>query len=146
MASLAGQAGGAWARDDGRAVALHRRSRWRWPAAPAWASRTSCSRSSQSYYAGVATEEEGACPSPEIASVTHRKVLESSAERTLLRVRYSYFDPSRDDDASWQQVLLAERPCTGFAERDFTLERGRLGYKVVEHERRGRRPARLRRV
>jgi hypothetical protein len=27
--------------------------------------------------------------------------------------------------------LLAERPCTGFAERDFTLERGRLGYKVV---------------
>jgi len=28
-------------------------------------------------------------------------------------------------------VLLAERPCTGFAERDFTLERGRLGYKVV---------------
>jgi hypothetical protein len=85
----------------------------------------------QSYYAGHASEQEGTCPSPEIASVTHRKVLESGAERTLLRVRYSYFDPSRDDDASWQQVLLAERPCTGFAERDFTLERGRLGYKVV---------------
>ena len=85
----------------------------------------------QSYYAGHASEQEGACPQPEIASVTHRKVLESSGERTLLRVRYSYFDPSREDDASWQQVLLAERPCTGFAERDFTLERGRLGYKVV---------------
>jgi hypothetical protein len=85
----------------------------------------------QSYYAAHAGEEDGACPRPEIASVTHRKVLESGAERTLLRVRYSYFDPSRDDDASWQQVLLAERPCTGFAERDFTLERGRLGYKVV---------------
>ena len=85
----------------------------------------------QSYYAGQASEEEGACPTPEIASVTHRKVLESGAERTLLRVRYSYFDPSRNDDASWQQVLLVERPCTGFAERDFTLERGRLGYKVV---------------
>ena len=85
----------------------------------------------QSYYAGHASEQEGACPSPEIASVTHRKVLQSSAERTLLRVRYSYFDPSRAGDASWQQVLLAERPCTGFAERDFTLERGRLGYKVV---------------
>ena len=85
----------------------------------------------QSYYAAQASEEEGACPRPEIASVTHRKVLESSAERTLLRVRYSYFDPSREDDASWRQVLLAERPCTGFAERDFTLERGRLGYKVV---------------
>jgi hypothetical protein len=85
----------------------------------------------QSYYAAHASEEDGACPRPEIASVTHRKVLESGAERTLLRVRYSYFDPSRDDDASWQQVLLAERPCTGFAERDFTLERGRPGYKVV---------------
>jgi hypothetical protein len=85
----------------------------------------------QSFYAAHASEEDGACLRPEIASVTHRKVLESGAERTLLRVRYSYFDPSRDDDASWQQVLLAERPCTGFAERDFTLERGRLGYKVV---------------
>jgi len=85
----------------------------------------------QAYYAGHASEEQGACPRPEIASVTHRKVLESTGERTLLRVRYSYFDPSREDDASWQQVLLAERPCTGFAERDFTLERGRLGYKVV---------------
>ena len=59
-------------------------------------------------------------------------MLESGAERTLLRVRYSYFDPSRADDASWQQVLLAERPCTGFAERDFTLERGKLGYQVVD--------------
>ena len=86
----------------------------------------------ESHYAGVATEEEGACPSPEIASITHRKVLDSSAERTRLRVRYSYFDPSREGDASWQQVLLADRPCTGFAERDFVLERGRLGYKVVE--------------
>lgn len=85
----------------------------------------------QSYYADHASEEDGACLQPVIASVTHRKVLESGAERTLLRVRYSYFDPSRDDDASWQQVLLAERPCTGFAERDFALERGRLGYKVV---------------
>jgi len=85
----------------------------------------------QSYYAGHASEQAGACPRPEIASVTRRKVLESTGERTLLRVRYSYFDPSREDDASWQQVLLAERPCTGFAERDFTLERGRLGYKVV---------------
>lgn len=85
----------------------------------------------QSYYAAHASEEDGACPQPEIASVTRRKVLESGSELTLLRVRYSYFDPSREDEASWQQVLLDERPCTGFAERDFTLERGRLGYKVV---------------
>ena len=29
-------------------------------------------------------------------------------------------------------VLQAERGCTGFAERDFTLARGQLGYTVVE--------------
>ncbi len=86
----------------------------------------------ESYYAGAAAEEDGACPQPEIASITHRKVLESSAERTRLRVRYSYFDASREGDASWQEVLLADRPCTGFAERDFTLERGTLGYQVVD--------------
>jgi hypothetical protein len=84
------------------------------------------------YYAGAASEEDGACPTPEIASITHRKVLASSGERTRLRVRYSYFDPSREGDASWQQVLLADRPCTGFAEREFMLERGTLGYQVVE--------------
>ena len=74
--------------------------------------------------------------------MTKRKVLESSAERPLLRVRYSYFDPSRDGARDWPQVLLAERACTGFAERDFTLERGPLGYQVVEHERRGAAPDR----
>jgi hypothetical protein len=29
-------------------------------------------------------------------------------------------------------VLQVERPCTGVAERDFTLVRGRIGYQVVE--------------
>ena len=32
----------------------------------------------------------------------------------------------------WTRVLQAERACTGFAEREFTLERGQLGYQVVE--------------
>ena len=71
-------------------------------------------------------------PTPEIASVTKRKVLQSGAEQTLLRVRYSYFDPSRSGAASWSQVLIASKPCTGFAERDFTLERAKLGYRVVD--------------
>jgi hypothetical protein len=86
----------------------------------------------QDYYAAQAIEEDGACPTPEIASVTKRKVLESGAERTLLRVRYSYFDPSRSGTVSWSQVLIASKPCTGFAERDFTLERAKLGYRVVD--------------
>jgi hypothetical protein len=86
----------------------------------------------QDYYAAQAIEEDGACPTPEIASVTKRKVLESGAERTLLRVRYSYFDPSQSGPVSWSQVLIASKPCTGFAERDFTLERAKLGYRVVD--------------
>ena len=86
----------------------------------------------QDYYAAQASEEDGACPTPEIASVTKRKVLRSGAEQTLLRVRYSYFDPSRSGAASWSQVLIASKPCTGFAERDFTLERAKLGYRVVD--------------
>lgn len=84
------------------------------------------------YYAEHAIEEDGRCPSPEIATVTKRKVLASSGETTRLRVRYSYFDPSAPGATDWTRVLRAERPCTGFAERDFTLARGPLGYQVVE--------------
>jgi hypothetical protein len=84
-----------------------------------------------SYYADNASEEDGKCASPQIASVTKRKVLASSAESTRLRVRYSYFDPGAPGAADWTRVLVAERPCTGFAERDFTLARGPLGYQVV---------------
>jgi hypothetical protein len=83
------------------------------------------------YYAHNASEEDGKCASPQIASVTRRKVLASSAESTRLRVRYSYFDPNSPDAADWSRVLVAERACTGFAERDFTLARGPLGYHVV---------------
>lgn len=83
------------------------------------------------YYAAHASEEAGACPSPEIASITKRKVLQSAASRTVLRVRYSYFDPSQGSTDKWPQVLIASRACTGFAERDFTLEQAKLGYRVV---------------
>ncbi|MGH6902047.1 MAG: hypothetical protein ACREIR_04840 [Geminicoccaceae bacterium] len=83
------------------------------------------------YYAQNAVEEDGQCPSPEIASVTKRKVL-ASGGATRLRVRYSYFDASVPGATDWTRILRAERECTGFAEREFTLERGELGYKVVE--------------
>lgn len=85
------------------------------------------------YYAEHASEEDGRCTSPEIASVTKRKVLASSGEATRLRVRYSYFDASAPGATTdWTTVLQAERACTGFAERDFTLVRRQLGYQVVE--------------
>ena len=84
------------------------------------------------YYAQNAVEEDGRCPSPEIASVTKRTVLARSRDATTLRVRYSYFDESAPATTDWARVLRAERECTGFAERDFTLARGPLGYQVVE--------------
>jgi hypothetical protein len=84
------------------------------------------------YYAAHASEEDGRCTAPEIASVTKRKVLASNAEATRLRVRYSYFDPSAEGATDWTRVLRAERACTGLAERDFKLVRGPLGYQVVE--------------
>ena len=85
----------------------------------------------QSYYAAHAIEEDGGCPSPEIGGVVRRKVLESSSARTVLRVRYSYFDPSRAGGTDWLRIFDADKACTGFAERDFTLERTKLGYVVI---------------
>jgi hypothetical protein len=84
------------------------------------------------HYASHASEEDGRCASPEIATVTKRKVLASDARSTTLRVRYSYFDPNAAGATDWPRVLQADRPCTGFAERDFTLVSGQLGYQVVE--------------
>ena len=84
------------------------------------------------YYAEHASEEDGRCATPEIASLTRRKVLASSGEVTHLRVRYSYFDPSAPGGTDWIRVLQAERECTGVAERDFTLVATDLGYKVIE--------------
>jgi hypothetical protein len=84
------------------------------------------------YYAEHASEEDGRCAEPEIASVTRRKVLASSGEVTHLRVRYSYFDASVPGASNWTRVLVADRECTGIAERDFTLVSTDLGYKVVQ--------------
>src|SRR5688500_4660491 len=63
------------------------------------------------YYAAHASEKDGRCTAPEIASVTKRKVLASSAEATRLRIRYSYFDPSAEGATDWTRVLRAERAC-----------------------------------
>jgi hypothetical protein len=82
------------------------------------------------YYASHAIEEAGKCPEPEIAAITKRKVQQSAGDETVLRIRYSYFDDSVDDTPAWKSVLITDRPCTGFAERDFTLVRQKTGYVV----------------
>ena len=86
----------------------------------------------KSYYAAIATEEAGACPDPEISAITKRKIIRAAGDTTVLRVRYSYFDPSVEEATDWPRVLIGERPCTGFAERDFTLVRGPTGFNVTE--------------
>lgn len=86
----------------------------------------------QHHYALYATEEGGACPEPELASIMQRKVMSTSGDRTVLRVRYGYVDQSVEDDTDWDRVLLRERRCTGVGERDFTLVRRQTGYGVVE--------------
>jgi hypothetical protein len=83
------------------------------------------------YYAAHASEEDGRCTSPAIASVTKRKVLGSTGEVTHVRVRYSYFDANAGA-TDWTRVLQAPRACTGVAERDFTLVSTDLGYKVMQ--------------
>lgn len=83
------------------------------------------------HYAAEAIEEAGACPSPEIGAITKRKVLEATEARTVLQVRYTYYDPSVGSETDWGRVLVAERACTGTAERAFTLERSLTGATVV---------------
>jgi hypothetical protein len=82
------------------------------------------------YYAAHAVEEDGRCPSPRIESITKRKVLASSAKTTVLHVRYSYYDPSHEEAGDLDQLFVRDKPCTGFAERDFTFEPTKLGHRI----------------
>lgn len=84
------------------------------------------------YYAAHATEQDGACPSPRIASITTPKPLPSEAPPTTLTVHYSYFDASVEEPPDWSHVLVAERECTGFGEREFTFVRRKSGTQVVD--------------
>lgn len=84
------------------------------------------------FYAGRAIEEDGSCPAPEISTITKRRVLRTSGDRTVLRVRYNYFDPSVEGETTWRTVLLSDRECTGVAERNFTLVRRPTGVDVLE--------------
>ena len=84
------------------------------------------------YYAAHATEQDGACPNPRIASITAPKPLPTEEPPTTLTVRYSYFDASVEETPDWSHVLVADRACTGFAEREFTLVRRKTGTQVID--------------
>jgi hypothetical protein len=85
-------------------------------------------REVNSYYAAHATEENGACQRPEIASVTDRTELGGN----LVEIRYTYFEPDDEGGTDWPQVFHKPAPCTGTGERQFTFEQTKLGLEVVE--------------
>lgn len=84
------------------------------------------------YYAAHASEEAGACPRPEIAAILDHDGLNAAGSRTTWMVRYSYFDPRVEAASDWPYLLTAERECTGFGEREFTLLERRTGYVVLD--------------
>jgi hypothetical protein len=78
------------------------------------------------YYAAHASEEQGSCQHPEIASVTERTALEGN----LVLVRYTYYQPG-EEPTDWPNVFHKPVPCTGTGERQFTIEQTKLGLEVV---------------
>ena len=77
------------------------------------------------YYAAHASEENGACQHPEIASVTERV-----EQGDLVTVRYTYYEPS-EGETDWTSVFHQPVDCTGTGERQFTVERSKLGLEVT---------------
>lgn len=77
------------------------------------------------YYAAHASEENGACKSPEIASVTER-----TEQGDLVTVRYTYYEPG-EAETDWTSVFHSPVACTGTGERQFTVERTKLGLEVT---------------
>ncbi|MEM7026151.1 MAG: hypothetical protein AAF637_26785 [Pseudomonadota bacterium] len=84
------------------------------------------SREVSSYYAAHASEEDGACLSPQIASVKER-----SREGSVVLVRYTYYEPG-EDATEWPVVFHKPVDCTGEGERAFTVEDTKLGIEVID--------------
>jgi hypothetical protein len=78
------------------------------------------------YYAAHASEENGACLRPAIASVTERTALDG--DRVM--VRYTYYEPG-GEATDWPSVFRQPVACTGSGERQFTVERTKLGLEVT---------------
>jgi hypothetical protein len=79
------------------------------------------------YYAAHASEADGTCLRPEIASVTERTKLDGD----LVLVRYTYYEPS-EAETEWPVVFHKEVACTGSGERQFTIEQTKLGLEVID--------------
>jgi hypothetical protein len=77
------------------------------------------------YYAAHASEENGACKHPEIASMTER-----TEQGDQVTVRYTYYEPG-EEATDWPNVFHKPVGCTGSGERQFTVERTKIGLEVT---------------
>lgn len=89
-------------------------------------------RAIKAHYAQHATEEDGGCRTPQIDTIqSHQTTSKSEDGDEVMTVRYSYFDRHADMDANWGALFHLSQTCGGIAERDFSLTRTDLGYRVT---------------
>ena len=87
----------------------------------------------KAYYAKHATEEDGKCRAPKIDTIqSHQSKSGSEASVDVVTIRYSYYDRHADMDSNWGALFHLSQPCGGIAERDFSLVRTDLGYRVMD--------------
>ncbi|MGI9490835.1 MAG: hypothetical protein ACR2QF_00255 [Geminicoccaceae bacterium] len=87
----------------------------------------------KAHYAKHATEEDGECRSPRIDTIQSHEVKGKSEDGgEIMTIRYGYFDPNADMDANWSALFHYAQHCGGIAERNFSLIRTKLGYRVTD--------------
>lgn len=87
----------------------------------------------KAHYASYATEEDGKCRTPQIDTIqNHQPTTSSETGVEVMKVRYSYFDRHADMEANWGALFHLTQPCGGIAERNFSLIRTELGYRVTD--------------
>lgn len=87
----------------------------------------------KAHYAQHATEEDGICRTPRIDTVQSYQTIDQSEKgEEVMAIRYSYYDRHADMDADWSGLFHAGQPCGGLAERNFSLTRTDLGYRVTD--------------
>jgi hypothetical protein len=84
------------------------------------AGRPDVHRAISDHYQRHATEDFGRCGFPYFEAVTAWAVMEQSAERTVVRVRYFYRDWSKTGDDN--RGIVVVRLCEDFGERVFTVD------------------------
>ena len=82
-------------------------------------------RAIRTYYERHASEENQTCLTPYIEGLTRVTVVEEQPARLVLDARYLYRDRLKDDNNG------IGRECTGYAARQFTLEKNDAGLAVV---------------